>query len=324
MDFIVDIQGFRDVHGRFLPKEVASVALEHPFSSHWLVQPPYPFTDLSGKERAVNNYVTCYHHGIDWFVGDITLHQLATNSREITRNAHRFITRGVSPETVTKRTRKIIRHHGLSPETLPCQWYPSISLTHQIHPNPQWTTEHPAVLPLYQSTENLDALPALQSETREVSAADQIPLVWTAPTIIVANTDDHTRGGSHWVAFYVSPTGHGLYFDSFGIPPLIPHHRRTLRRNCRRLHWNVEQLQSLSSDVCGQYCIMFVHLMAIGFTLAQFVDIFDNDHENNDRIVAEFYEGLTSTDHCNNKSRVRTPHCIQCCEAKKLSKDDRR
>ncbi|XP_048511154.1 uncharacterized protein LOC125500952 isoform X1 [Athalia rosae] len=94
MDFIVDIQGFRDVYGRFLPKEVALVALENSYFSHWVVQPPYPFTDLSGKECAVNNYVTCYHHGIDWFGGDITLHQLATNLREIARHAHRIITRG--------------------------------------------------------------------------------------------------------------------------------------------------------------------------------------------------------------------------------------
>ena len=37
--------------------------------------------------------------------------------------------------------------------------------------------------------------------------------------LFVANTDPHTKPGTHWVAFYFGPGGRCLYFDSYDCHP---------------------------------------------------------------------------------------------------------
>ncbi|XP_036151265.1 uncharacterized protein LOC118648875 [Monomorium pharaonis] len=133
------------------------------------------------------------------------------------------------------------------------------------------------------------ALQNIPCDTAGVYAADEIPTVWSKPAGIIANTDDHTKPGTHWVAMYVGRDGVGHYFDSYGLPPIIPQHLKRLRRNCKILFYNPQQFQSNTSDVCGQFCVMFVHLMCTGFGMHRFRDIFSNDLSRNDKIVRNYY-----------------------------------
>lgn len=163
------------------------------------------------------------------------------------------------------------------------------------------------------------ALKMIPVRTKGVFPADQIPLVWTHPTAIVANTDDHTKSGSHWVAFYVNDAGHGVYFDSFGQPVMIPHHLRTLRRNTISYGRNHTQLQDTGSSVCGQYCIMFLYYMSRGFSLSKFTGMFTKNLVKNDRIVTSFYEKLMKSR--SNRSKAENcsslMDCIQHCLPRK-------
>jgi len=43
MDIIVDIQGFRDAEKKFIPKEVAVVAIDATIVDHWIMIPPHSF-----------------------------------------------------------------------------------------------------------------------------------------------------------------------------------------------------------------------------------------------------------------------------------------
>lgn len=115
---------------------------------------------------------------------------------------------------------------------------------------------------------------------------------WTPPAAIVANTDPHSQPGSHWVAMYLDNDGHCVYFDSYGVPPGIPQHLNRIRKNSRSYTWNTRHLQSFGSKVCGQYCIMFLHYMARGYTLQQFCKMFSNNQDHNDRIVARFHQRI--------------------------------
>ncbi|KMQ82724.1 hypothetical protein RF55_22048 [Lasius niger] len=59
MDIVIDIQGFRDVHDKFIPKEVAVVAVNAPIVGHWIMMPPHPFGELperSNNEIEKNNW----------------------------------------------------------------------------------------------------------------------------------------------------------------------------------------------------------------------------------------------------------------------------
>ena len=127
-----------------------------------------------------------------------------------------------------------------------------------------------------------------------VFPADQIPKVWTKPTAFIFKTDGHKKSGAHWVSIYVDQSGSCFYFDSFGSPPLVPNHINRIRKNCTRLRWNVKQLQSATSDVCGQYCLMFLHYMSSGFGISKFLQNFSSDLKTNDFIVRNFKHRKTA------------------------------
>ena len=125
-------------------------------------------------------------------------------------------------------------------------------------------------------------------------SADQIPLVWGKPAAFVLNTEAHNKPGEHWVAIYVSRGGDGYYFDSFGTPPHVQSHLIRIRRNCRKLRWYTQRLQSRFSNVCGEYCIMFLYYMATGMGIKRFWNNFSNNLEKNDEVARRFVEKFNS------------------------------
>ena len=81
-----------------------------------------------------------------------------------------------------------------------------------------------------------------------------------------------------------------MYFDSFGISPVIPDHINRLRKKCNSFRRNTVQLLSGTSDVCGQYCIMFLSNMCRGLSSENFLDNFSKYLLKNDDIVTSFVQ----------------------------------
>lgn len=146
--------------------------------------------------------------------------------------------------------------------------------------------------------------------------ADRIPWVWMKPTAFVFNTDNHTQPGMHWVAIHVDSHGFGHYLDSYGIPPFIPNHIKTLRKNCKHLRWNVKQLQSETSDVCGQYCLMFLHYMTNGLGFEAFLNNFSDDLKKNDCIARSFIKHKSRDNYQFTGNGGCVIHCLQSSSAK--------
>ena len=164
-------------------------------------------------------------------------------------------------------------------------------------------------------------LSIVRKHTLGVFPADKIVERWQKPCAFVFNTDDSTKPGVHWVAVYFSRDGCGTYFDSFGLEPLIPNHLRLLRKNCRVLRWNTKQLQSNSSKVCGQFCLMFLIHMSRGKTLKQFQNIFSSNLDKNDGIVKDFVKRLNLTKFPKGNKRyfvggLIDKHCSQKCTSR--------
>lgn len=166
------------------------------------------------------------------------------------------------------------------------------------------------------SLQILKILSRIHSHTVGVFPADQIPRVWPKPIAIIVNTDDHTKPGMHWVAVHVNKSGNALYFDSFGMPPFVPAHINRLRKNCKQFRWNTIRLQDTSSDVCGQYCIMFLHYMCSGLGFKKFLDNFSDNLHNNDNIVRKFvkYKKNVGRDFVGNGGCI--VRCLQSCSSK--------
>ena len=138
------------------------------------------------------------------------------------------------------------------------------------------------------------ALMLLPDHTTGVYPSDMIPETWEKPAALVFNTDNSKKPGSHWVATYVDEKSCGFYFDSYGIKPCVPDHVLRLRKNCKKLRHNDRQLQSVSSDVCGHFCIMFLYFMASDIGFQNFSDLFSRDMRRNDLIVKEFVDHLVA------------------------------
>ena len=93
----------------------------------------------------------------------------------------------------------------------------------------------------------------------------------------------------HWVAAYVNKSCDGLYFDSFGIVPVIPDHINRLHKNCKSFRWNTFQLQSDTFDV-WQYSIMFFSYMCRGLGFEKVLDNFSKNLGKYDDIVRGFVQ----------------------------------
>ena len=76
------------------------------------------------------------------------------------------------------------------------------------------------------------------------------------PKLLVANTDPADRPGEHWIAISVDDHGNGQYFDSFGRAPL-KRCKDYMNRHYRRWTYNRMQFQSVASELCGHYCIVW-------------------------------------------------------------------
>lgn len=93
---------------------------------------------------------------------------------------------------------------------------------------------------------------------RGVYAKDKLPkMVQKYPAAYVVNLDDSSLPGSHWVLVYISKDRTGEYFDSYGNSP-PKEIRRFLDRNSIQWTHNKRRIQSLSTTVCGAYCIVYL------------------------------------------------------------------
>ena len=119
-----------------------------------------------------------------------------------------------------------------------------------------------------------------------VFAQDQVPLVdssFSFPLCFVSNTHPSSKPGEHWVAFYYLSPSSAEFFDSYGMHPSL------YGFSLAPMHMNHRSLQSLSSNVCGQYCIYYLYHRSRGKTLAQIVSSFSShDQAWNDNSVARF------------------------------------
>lgn len=171
----------------------------------------------------------------------------------------------------------------------------------------------------------MSALRGLRAASVGVYAADRIPRNLSLPAAIVANTDTSDKEGSHWIAFYIDKNASAIFFDSYGSPPSSPFHLERLKRNCVRFQWNKNKLQSIDSQVCGEYCIMFLYHMCSGVSLRTFVKLFSSETRTNDRMASQFYKKIVKKLKYKRRGSVRnfprdnslgSGACIQTCVSK--------
>ncbi|KMQ82166.1 hypothetical protein RF55_23931 [Lasius niger] len=101
-----------------------------------------------------------------------------------------------------------------------------------------------------------------------VFPSDKIPDIAKFPAAMVINTDKHHEKGSHWLALYIENPKTLDFFDSFGLPPdIYGEDISRFVKTYEEVHWNSVPVQSLTSNVCGQFCIYFIVKRCQGFCM---------------------------------------------------------
>ncbi len=138
---------------------------------------------------------------------------------------------------------------------------------------------------------------------------DEVPKVTSYPTCLIANTDTSEEPGTHWIAIsYISPY-ETEFFDSAALPPefygfTLPY-----------VNTSTYRIQSLTSNVCGQFCLFYIFYRSHGYSLSSIISMFSSsDHMWNDSQVRKFYnKAKRASPICYTCACSCNQFCIQCC-----------
>lgn len=90
-------------------------------------------------------------------------------------------------------------------------------------------------------------------------ARDQLPLTFDnirRPFALIFNTHPASQPGEHWLAMYSNKVGQIEFFDSYGLPPSF----YSLSDYNSQYIYSDRSIQSIGTNVCGHYCIIFIYL----------------------------------------------------------------
>ena len=131
---------------------------------------------------------------------------------------------------------------------------------------------------------------------------DRLPrtLPQEGPTAYIVNTDPHDEPGRHWIAIWTEGNvseimdSYGLSLEVYGTTdPIV----EWLSRHFKYQLHNGQSLQSLFSQSCGDYALMYLIDRAEGRSMQQFLNRFKKkDYVNNDRKVGQMMKRLIVDD----------------------------
>lgn len=125
---------------------------------------------------------------------------------------------------------------------------------------------------------------------RGVISRDHISFI-ERPGYYIANLNDSTQPGSHWVVIHVKKDIIE-YFDSFGLnaPEEVMYLSEKMKVNYL---FNSTQYQDLKSVLCGYYCVYFVNESRKGRSYYEVIKPFSHtDTQFNERLIVEYFQSL--------------------------------
>lgn len=136
-----------------------------------------------------------------------------------------------------------------------------------------------------------------------VFSADQLPhMQLGSETGLITNTDPTHLPGRHWVAFYLNQQKELECFDSFGNSPAVySTFLAQFIKGYSKIDINPTCLQSRNTNVCGQYCLLYLMCRCRGLSTQHFYNFFNDRTNTNDAFVYDFIKKGFSCclHHCN-------------------------
>jgi hypothetical protein len=138
---------------------------------------------------------------------------------------------------------------------------------------------------------------------------------YLTPQFYVANTKPAKHPGEHWVVFYWKRCDQLEFYDSLGLTPEI---YGFYVPNSVIIHMLPRPLQSPFSNVCGQYCVLFIiyRIAQVAYSPNEMVKEFTLP--NMDARVKVAVDHLVEKyHHCSTKSPCTScNYASQCCSSK--------
>lgn len=114
-----------------------------------------------------------------------------------------------------------------------------------------------------------------------VFAANEIPRQMPVGSLALVNCCQRSRPGKHWIAIYQESA-----ISARNVPPSAYNLENKLPADV--IVYNKRQLQSVFSNVCGQYCLYYCYFKARGYAINYILAIFSNDVVSNDYNVTYY------------------------------------
>lgn len=119
-------------------------------------------------------------------------------------------------------------------------------------------------------------------------ARDKMPVPTSNPFSFIVNTDPSTQSGEHWNAIVIGKSGTGIFFNSFGLPPLHPTVQQYFVSYCPSgFKYNAVCLQYPYSSTCGYFAADFINSWVRGENLEKYISHYSSNLERNDQIVID-------------------------------------
>lgn len=148
-----------------------------------------------------------------------------------------------------------------------------------------------------------------------VYPVDMLPTHLKPPIFLIWNMDPSHLPGSHWLALHIPVEGPIEYFDSLNLKTSKSIMQYTTQFN-KNIIRNNNRVQGLLSDVCGQYCALFILYRTKGISFRRFINVFNKQHYGmNDELVQKIYTRFFSCIDSTIRSKKKKNQCNQICKA---------
>lgn len=147
-----------------------------------------------------------------------------------------------------------------------------------------------------------------------VYPSDMLPTNLKKPALIIANTDESTKPGKHWVAFYLPRNGPIEYFDSIGYLPIPKKFVTFMLCNGTSFRFNNRRIQNLFATTCGKYCAVFLYYKSKKISYVKFMNKFGNNLEKNENKINKLYNHIFTKNQRGGTDKKLSVICNQTCK----------
>lgn len=134
-----------------------------------------------------------------------------------------------------------------------------------------------------------------------VFSKDMLPKTMMKKAYIINLQDSDEGSGSHWLAAW-NLNGETVYFDSFGEVVAASNIERFMKTTKKTVIRNPHDLQSMATDSCGEFCVMFCAEALKGKKFNDIINRFTSNLVINEHILNEYFGREAFTNESINKS----------------------